>query len=166
MKAFILPVITDALSERIIPTDRILLASNSPRMSSKKFQDDMAYQYITSQNRDKLPIKRKRTEPLCVFLTLETICKVLGYGIKTEIRDFGRDTVKNSKTFLGLNKVKKSTDKKSKAATRNAEYRKQRRMNKIFVVFGVAFTLLALMLEYFSGVPQFQEDYLSKQTLF
>ena len=166
MKAFILPVITDALSEKIIPTDRILLASNSPRMSSEKFQDDMAYQYITSQNRDKLPIKRKRTEPLCVFLTLETICKVLGYGTRTEIRDFGRDTVKNSRTFLGLNKEKKSKDKKSKPTISKPGYRMERRMNKIFVVFGLAITLLALMLEYFSGVPQFQEDYLSKQILF
>ena len=165
-KTWISAVITDALSGKIIPTDRILLASNAPRMSSERFLTGMGYQMLMSYTIDKLPINRKRTEPLCVFLTLEVVGKVLGYGTRTEIQDFGRDTVKNSKTFLGPNKVKKSTDMKSKPAISKLEFRMERRINKTFVLLGLAITFLALLLEYFSSVKQFQEDYLAKQILF
>lgn len=135
-------------------------------MSSEKFLNGMGYQMILSNTLDKLPINRKRTEPLCVFLTLETVGKVLGYGTRTEIQDFGTKTVENSKTFLSENKVKKSTRKKNKASISKLGYRTERRINKTYVVFALATTLLALMLEYFSGVPEFKEDYLSKQILF
>ena len=137
-------------------------------MSSEKFQDTMAYQFITSQNRDKLPINMKRTEPLCLFLTLEVVAKALGYVTPTEIQDFGKITVKNSKTFLGYgNKVFiKSVDKKGKEANSKWEHRTERRLNKRFVLSCLAVTIFAFFLEYLSGDPEFQENYLSKQILF
>ena len=168
LTVFISTVFTDALSKDLIPTDKILLSSNSPRVSNEKFKDSMAYQLIASQNKDKLPINMKRTEPLCVFLTLEIVAKALGYVTPTEIQDFGKITMKNSKTFLGYgnNVFIKSVDKKGKEANSKWEHRTERRLNKRFVLSVLIVTIFALFLEYLSGDPEFLENYLTKQILF
>ena len=100
-----------------------------------------------------------------MFLNLETVGKYLGYKSQTEIRDFGKETVKNSKTFLGLIKDKASSVKKRETISK-PEYKLERRINKMFVVFALAMNFVAFMLEYFSGIPEFQEDYFSRQNLF
>ena len=103
-----------------------------------------------------------------MFLTLEVVAKALGYVTPTEIQDFGKITVKNSNTFIGYgnNILVKSVDKKRNQSISKPELRIRRRLNKTFVLSVLAVTIFALFLEYLSGDPEFQENYLSKQILF
>ena len=64
---------------------------------------------ISELSKNKLPKKPTRSEPLCVFATLELTAKQLGCNSTEEINALGKQIVENSKKFLGTHKATTNT---------------------------------------------------------
>ena len=116
----------------------------------------------------KIPQKSSsRSEPLCIFATLELIAKHLGYDKTEEINDLGKRIVKNSKKFLNKSsskKSKKTEHKKKDVVTR--EVKQVKKINKPFVTFAFLVLLLAIYLEFISGIPDIRSRYFYQQGIF
>ena len=108
-----------------------------------------------------------RSEPLCIFGTLELIAKHLGFYKTEEINSLGKRIVKNSKNFLNKSFSKKSmkTEHKKKAVV-TSEVKQVKKINKLFVTFTISVLLIAVLLEYISGIPEIRSRYFYQQGIF
>ena len=116
----------------------------------------------------KIPQKSSsRSEPLCIFATLELIAKHLGYDKTEEINDLGKRIVKNSKKFL--NKISSKKSKKSEHKKKPViylSYEEDKQVNKPFVTFAFLVLLFAIYLEFISGIPDIRSRYFYQQGIF
>ena len=105
-KCVLTRVLTKVLQDGKLPREQILLSSNAPKMPSNSTVNSVLYQtpFISELSINKLPEKSSRSEPLCVFATLEITAKHLGCNTRKEINALGKNIVINSKRFLGLHK--------------------------------------------------------------
>ena len=105
-KCVLTRVLTKVLQDGKLPREQILLSSNAPKMPSSSTVNSVLYQTlpISELSINKLPEKSSRSEPLCVFATLEITAKHLGCYSTEEINALGKQIVENSKKFLGLHK--------------------------------------------------------------
>ena len=162
-------VLTKALAQDIIPRKRILLSSNAPRPPPSSSLATSGYRpSISEMSMKKIPQKSSsRSEPLCIFAPLELIAKHLGYDKTEEINDLGKRIVKNSKKFLNKSsskKSKKTEHKKKDVVTR--EVKQVKKINKPFVTFAFLVLLLAIYLEFISGIPDIRSRYFYQQGIF
>ena len=84
----------------MIPDDRILLASNAPKFPPADLVGVCNYRPCVSDASLEKVTNSNRSEPLCIFTTLELTAKYLGYQEKKEIQNFSKQVIENAKSFL------------------------------------------------------------------
>ena len=106
-KCVLTRVLTKVLQDGKLPREQILLSSNTPKMPPTSTVSSLLNQTppISELSKNKLPKKPTRSEPLCVFATLELTAKQLGCNSTEEINALGKQIVENSKKFLGIHKA-------------------------------------------------------------
>ena len=161
-------VISEALRNNKLPRKQILLASNAPRTTWSTLLNPSYRPTVSKQSLDKLTKNSSRSEPLNIFPTLELVGKHLGCDKIEEINELGKEIVRNSKEFLGLRVPtgKKTSDKKEKKPKVCPDAKKVKKINKLFVTFALAVLLLAIFLEYMSGIPEIKSRYFYRHTVF
>ena len=169
IKCALTSVLTKALAKDIIPRKHILLSSNAPKPPPTSLLADAFFIQSISEMSMKRLLKKKssRSEPLCIFATLELIAKQFGYYKTEEINALGKRIVKNSKKFLNKSSSKKSKKyEHKKAAVVTSGVKQVKKINKLFVTFAISVLLLAILLEYISSIPEIRSRYFYQQGIF
>ena len=130
----------------------------------------MGFRDILSSACDKLPLDKTRAEPLGIFLTQDVMAKYFGFEEQEEAIELGKIIVKNSKDFFTM----PNQDPEKNVEGKEIEIEKKvepecktiENIDNPHVLFALSLLLVAIFLEYVSGVPGMWSSYFFHQTLF